>query len=65
MQATGRKLLTVAEAAAELGLRPKTLRQKIWMRQIEYCKIGGAVRIPLSVIDRIIAESTVPSRPAA
>jgi len=45
----------------ELGLRPKTLRQKIWKREIEYQKIGGAVRIRSDVIDRLIERSTVPT----
>jgi excisionase family DNA binding protein len=61
MQGTHRKLLTVDEAAMELGLRPKTLRQKIWKREIEYQKIGGAVRIRSDVIDRLIERSTVPT----
>lgn len=54
-------LLTVDEAAAELGLRPKTIRQKLWRREIEYQKIGGAVRIKLAVIEQLIANSTVPA----
>ena len=61
MQGTHRKLLTVAETAAELGLKPKTIRQKIWRREIEYQKIGGAIRIRSDVIDRIIADSTIPA----
>jgi len=61
MNATHRKLMTVDQAAAELGLRPKTIRQKIWRREIEYQKIGGAIRIRADVIDRIIEESTVPA----
>ena len=59
MKEQQRKLLTVEEAAAELGLRPKTIRKKIWRREIEYQKIGGAIRIRPDVIDRIIEESTV------
>ena len=61
MQGNHRKLLTVDETAAELGLKPKTIRQKIWRREIEYQKIGGAIRIRADVIDRLIAESTVPA----
>jgi len=61
MQGTHRKLLTVEETAAELGLKPKTIRQKIWRREIEYQKIGGAIRIRADVIDRIIEQSTVPA----
>ena len=61
MQGTHRRLLTVDETAAELGLKPKTIRQKIWRREIEYQKIGGAIRIRADVVDRLIAESTVPA----
>jgi excisionase family DNA binding protein len=56
-----RKLLTVDEAAGELALKPKTLRQKIWRREIEYLKIGGAIRIRADVIAQIIEQSTVPA----
>ena len=61
MQGTHRRLLTVDETAAELGLRPKTVRQKIWRREIEYVKVGGAVRIRADVVDRLIEQSTVPA----
>jgi excisionase family DNA binding protein len=56
-----RKLLTVDEAAAELGLKPRTLRQWIWRREIEYQKIGGAIRIRPEIITRMIEQSTVPA----
>lgn len=59
-----RKFLTVRQAANELGLRERTIRQWIWRRQIEFCKIGGAVRIPATVIDRIIEQGTVPAHDA-
>jgi excisionase family DNA binding protein len=61
MQGTHRRLLTVDETAAELGLKPKTIRQKIWRREIEYQKIGGAIRIRADVIDKLIERSTVPA----
>ena len=54
-------MLTVDETAAELGLKPKTIRQKIWRREIEYQKIGGAIRIRADVIDKLIERSTVPA----
>ena len=59
-QFTRRRMLTVDEAADALGLKSKTLRQKIWRREIEYHKIGGAIRIHADVIDRMIEQSTVP-----
>lgn len=53
--------MTVAEAAEELGLKPKTIRQKVWRREIEYIKVGGAVRIRAAVIDGMVEAGTVPA----
>ncbi len=55
------RLLTVEQAAAELGLKPKTLRQQIWKRTIQYHKIGGAVRISSDTINQILERSIVPA----
>lgn len=56
------KLLTVNEAAGSLGLAPVTLRAWIAQRRIGVVRLGRAVRIPLSEIDRLIERSTVPAR---
>jgi excisionase family DNA binding protein len=54
--------LTVTQAAQALGLRPATIRMKIWKRQISYHKIGAAVRIPRAEINRILDESLIPAK---
>jgi excisionase family DNA binding protein len=57
---THSKLLTVAEAAEELSLKPKTLRAWIAQKRVTVVRPGGwTVRIPASEIARIIAEGTV------
>jgi excisionase family DNA binding protein len=56
-----RKLLTVDEAADALTLKPKTIRAWIASRRIGIVRIGRAIRIPLSEIDRLIEEGTIPA----
>jgi excisionase family DNA binding protein len=55
------KLLTIREAADELRLKPNTLYQKIWRREIEFVKFGRNVRFRADVIERMIEEATVPA----
>lgn len=52
-------LLKVEEAASRLGLTSSAIRKWIFYRNIEFVRIGRAVRIPESVIDGIIANGTV------
>ena len=54
--------LTIPEAAERLGLKEATLRAWILHRKISYRKIGRAVRIPLSEVERINQESLIPAR---
>jgi excisionase family DNA binding protein len=57
---TRSKLLTIAEAAEKLSLKPKTLRTWIGGKRITVVRPGGwTVRIPETEVDRIIAEGTV------
>jgi excisionase family DNA binding protein len=56
-------LLTLDEAAHRLGLKPVTLRMWATQRKIARCKIGRAVRIPESEIERIVASSLIPALP--
>jgi excisionase family DNA binding protein len=53
-------MLTIAEAAEALGVKPATVRSWIWKRQIEYIKVSRAVRIPQREIQRLIAAGTRP-----
>lgn len=52
-------LLTVAQAAERLTLKESTLRAWVLRRRIRYVKIGGSVRIPLSVLDEILKNGMV------
>ena len=56
------KLLKVREAAAVLTLSEKALWQWIYLRRISVVRLGRAVRVPLSEIDRLIEEGTTPVR---
>ena len=53
------KLLTIAEAAERLGIRPRTVRRWVSLRQIEYIKAGKSVRISEIEVQRIISEGTM------
>ena len=55
------KLLKVPEAAEMLALSHKTLWQWIGTRRISVVRLGRAVRIPLSEIDRLMEEGTTPA----
>ena len=48
-------LLKASEAAERLGLKEATIRRRILERKISYVKIGRAVRIPVEVVEGLIA----------
>lgn len=54
------RLLTVDEFAAATGLKPKTVRQKIWRRELEHVHIGRCVRLRAELVDELIERGTVP-----
>ncbi len=56
------ELLTIAEAAEASRMSPSWWRQKIFMHEIEYLKIGRSVRIPKSTLDEILEKAKVKSR---
>jgi excisionase family DNA binding protein len=56
-------LLTLEQAAARLGMKPVTLRMWASSRKIARCKIGRAVRIPESEIQKIIERNLIPALP--
>jgi excisionase family DNA binding protein len=58
-------LLTVAEAASLLRLRPSTMRAWVLRRKIPYVKVGRLVRLRRADVEALIAASVVPARPAA
>ena len=52
---------TVAESAVRLGLKPSTIRKLILTRRIGYTKIGRAVRIPETELERLISSGYRPA----
>ena len=58
--AVGRGLLTVEEFADALGLKPKTVRQKVWRREIEFVRVGRSIRFKPESVLRLIEHGTVP-----
>lgn len=53
------KLLTIPESARRLGVKDRTVRRWVSIRKITYVKVGAAVRISESEINRFIREGTV------
>ena len=52
-------LRSVGEVARQLGLKEGTIRRWILLRRIDYIKVGSAVRIHASEVERIIQEGRV------
>jgi len=61
MSAVTRGLWTVEQFAAAVGLKPTTIRQKVWRRQIEFVRVGRAIRFRPQTAEKLIAEGTVPA----
>ncbi len=55
------ELVTVEETARRLGLKESTIRAWIARRRLSYTKLGRAIRIPSSEIERLINAGFVPS----
>ncbi len=56
-------LLSVPEVAERLAIKESTVRAWILRRRLEYVRVGKrSIRVPLSEVQRVIAEGTVPSR---
>ena len=56
------ELLTIDEAAQQLGCKPKTLRMHISARRLEVVRpLGWSIRISQSEIKRILEEGTIPA----
>ena len=51
---------TVAQAADELGLSVHTIRAWIAQRRIGYLRLGRAIRVPASEIERVLDRAAVP-----
>jgi excisionase family DNA binding protein len=60
----GDTLLTVSQAADQLGIKPSTVRAWILQRRIGSVKIGRrSVRIPATEISNLIDSGFRPARP--
>ncbi|MBS0180020.1 MAG: helix-turn-helix domain-containing protein [Nitrospira sp.] len=65
MSTTTKRLLTVEETAAYLGLSKLTVYDWVSQRKIEHVKIGRLVKFDPRVLDRWIDQHTVKPRSSA
>ena len=64
MENKGNRQCVTVECGAEfLGLKPATLRAWMMRRKIGFVRLGRAVRIPVSELERLIDHGLVPARP--
>jgi excisionase family DNA binding protein len=54
--------LRIEDAALALALAEKTLRDWIAQRRLAVIRLGRAIRIPQSEVDRLLEEGTVPAK---
>jgi len=54
-------LMTVEQFADAVGLKPATVRQKVWRREIEFVRIGRAIRFRPETAEKLIEAGTVPA----
>jgi excisionase family DNA binding protein len=57
------RLLTVADVALMLGIRPGTARLWIAQRRLPVVRLGRSVRIPMAAVTALIERNTIPARP--
>lgn len=50
--------LTVQECAARVGVHPTTIRRQVWNGSISSIRVGRAVRIPASELDRLTSTAS-------
>jgi excisionase family DNA binding protein len=58
---TKRGLLNVDQVAVLTGWSPKTVRQKVWKREVEFVRMGRSIRFKPETVEKLIAENTVPA----
>jgi excisionase family DNA binding protein len=56
------QMMTVVQAAHELAVAEVTIRVWLGQRKISYVRIGWAIRVPSSEIERFIEAGTVPAK---
>jgi len=57
-----RKPLTVRQAADVLNLSQATIRAWLARRKLGYVRLGRAIRIPQTEIQRILLQGMIPAR---
>jgi excisionase family DNA binding protein len=57
--------LTVREAAKRLGISPHTVRAWISTKKLGHVRLGRAVRVPQTEVDRLVAGGWIPPSRAA
>jgi excisionase family DNA binding protein len=57
------QLVSIAKAAERLGLAEVTIRSWIAARRIGHVRLGRAIRIPLTEIERLVQTGFVPASP--
>ena len=62
MQPNTKPLLSVAETADALGVKPATVRRWLIQRRLPRVNCGRAVRIPAEAIARFIQRNTIQAR---
>jgi excisionase family DNA binding protein len=55
-------MLTVGEAAEQLGLSPKTVWAWVYSRRLGFVRLGRSVRIPQATIEELIEAGSIPAR---
>jgi excisionase family DNA binding protein len=60
LNAFRRGLMTVEQFADAVGLKPATVRQKVWRREIEFVRIGRSIRFKPETAEKMIEAGTVP-----
>ncbi len=53
-------LLNVEQFAFATGWSPATVRMKVWRREIEFVRMGRAIRFTPESVKRLIEDNTVP-----
>ena len=60
--ATFALMLKIPDAAERLGIQSSTVRNWVMKRKIGYVRVGGAIRIPLTEVERILESGWVPAK---
>ncbi len=58
-------MLSVSQVAEALGLKPATIRAWIAQRKLGHVKLGRAVRVPRTEVERLLREGAVPAKERA